>query len=262
MWQWLTCSQNGIVRDERQHLMSLVRKLVYAETERNLNGEYDKLQHDPIVMKYAGFLSHMKVYWERRNQWAVCYRNSSTLRGIDTNNYSESGIRILKDIVFRRVKAYNLIQVFEFIVVTFELYYTRRLLAIAHNRMDRYISLRYKGLGVTRVEPSDVTKSNCAHIYTVKSKVYEGYVYEIDTEKWTCTCSVGRTGYPSGEPCKHQHAVATQYHLQAPTLIPYFNSDGRYLHAIIALGDEAGDRGFYKGIRENKVENSSVVRTA
>ena len=76
MWRWLTCSQNGIVRDERQHLMSLVRKLVYAETERNLNGEYDKLQHDPIVMKYAGFLSHMKVYWERRNQWAVCYRNS------------------------------------------------------------------------------------------------------------------------------------------------------------------------------------------
>ena len=66
----------------------------------------------------------------------MCYRNSSTLRGIDTNNYSESGIRILKDIVFHRVKAYNLIQVFEFIVVTFELYYTCRLLAIAHNRMD------------------------------------------------------------------------------------------------------------------------------
>ena len=101
--------------------MSLVRKLVYAETESNLNSEYDKLQHDPIVMKCAGFLSHMKIYWDRSNQWAVCYRNSSTLRGIDTNNYSESGIRILKDIVFRRVKAYNLIQVFEFIVVTFDI---------------------------------------------------------------------------------------------------------------------------------------------
>ena len=70
----------------------------------------------------------------------MCYRNSSTLRGIDTNNYySESGIRIIKDIVFCRVKAYNLILVFEFIIVTFELYYMRHLLAIAHNRMDRYI---------------------------------------------------------------------------------------------------------------------------
>ena len=69
------------------------------------------------------------------------------MRGINTNNYAESGIRILKDIVFRRVKAYNLVQLFEFITVTFELYYKRRLLAITYNRMDRYISLRYKGLG-------------------------------------------------------------------------------------------------------------------
>ena len=75
--------------------------------------------------------------------------------------------------------------------------------------------------------------------------------YEVDTERWTCTCSVGRTGQPSGEPCKHQHAVANKYNLTAPTLVPYFNGDGRYLHAIVALGTEkAGDRSFYCGITE------------
>ena len=37
------------------------------------------------------------------------------MRGINTNNYAESGIRILKDIVFKRVKAYNLVQLFEFL---------------------------------------------------------------------------------------------------------------------------------------------------
>ena len=47
------------------------------------------------------------------------------MRGIDTNNYAESGIRILKDIVFKRVKAYNLIQLFEFLTITFEVYYER-----------------------------------------------------------------------------------------------------------------------------------------
>ena len=36
------------------------------------------------------------------------------MRGINTNNYAESGIRILKDIVFKRVKAYNLMQLFNF----------------------------------------------------------------------------------------------------------------------------------------------------
>ena len=39
--------------------------------------------------------------------------------------------------MFKRIKAYNLIQVFEFITVTFEMYYEQRLLAIAFNRMDR-----------------------------------------------------------------------------------------------------------------------------
>ena len=131
------------------------------------------------------------------------------MRGINTNNYAESGIRILKDIVFKRVKAYNLVQLFEFLTVTFELYYERRLLAVAHNRMDRYISLRYKGLGVAKVNQDSIHQStNASHVYIVKSTVYVDKEYEVDTQKWTCTCTVGRTGYLSGEPCKHQHSVA------------------------------------------------------
>ena len=65
----------------------------------------------------------MKINWERRREWVVCFRDNAVMRGIDTNNYAESGIRILKDIVFKRVKAYNLIQLFEFLTITFEVYY-------------------------------------------------------------------------------------------------------------------------------------------
>ena len=78
------------------------------------------------------------------------------MQGINTNNYAESGIRILKDIVFRRVKAYNLVQLFEFLTVTYELYYE---LAVAHNRMDRYISLQYKALGAVKVNEDSIHKS-------------------------------------------------------------------------------------------------------
>ena len=101
----------------------------------------------------------MEKNWGRRQEWAVCFRDNASMRGIDTNNYAESGIRILKDIVFKRVKAYNLIQFFEFLTITFEVYYERRLLAIAYNRVDRYISLRYKGLGANKVDHSDIEKS-------------------------------------------------------------------------------------------------------
>ena len=70
--------------------------------------------------------------------------------------------------------------------------------------------------------------------------------YEVDTQKWTCTCTVGRTGYRNGEPCKHQHAVAKKFNLTAPNLLPYFNGEGHYLHALIALGrDRVGYKSFY-----------------
>lgn len=173
------------------------------------------------------------------------------MRGINTNNYAEAGIRILKDIVFKRIKAYNLVQVFEFITVTFEMYYERRLLAVAYNRIDRHISLKFKGLGASKVDDKNITKSKeSTYIYYVKSQTTDN-TYTINCQEWTCTCSIGRTGYPSGEPCKHQHAVAKKYHLNAPNLLPYFNSSGRYLHAVLAIGkDRAGDETFYVSLQD------------
>ena len=238
IWRWLLHTDNKIHKDERQYLMNQVRKLVYAKTETSLESEYALFKNNLVVKKYMNFVSHMKNIWERRREWAVCFRDDTLMRGIDTNNYAESGIRILKDIIFKRVKAYNLSQLFEFLTITFEVYYERRLLAIAYNRVDRYVSLRYKGLGANKVDHNDIKKpTECSCKYTVRSQT-RNIEYEVDTERWTCTCSVGRTGQPSGEPCKHQHAVASKHNLTAPNLVPYFNGDGRYLHAIVALGVE------------------------
>ena len=131
--------------------MNLVRKLEYAKKEAELNTQYQKFTSNMVAKKYSNFMAHMEGYWKRRQDWAKYFRNDETMRGIDTNNYAESGIKILKDIVFNRVKAYNLIQLFDSLTVTFELYYERRLLAVVHNRMDRYISLRFKGLGAAKI---------------------------------------------------------------------------------------------------------------
>ena len=252
MWRWLLSADNKIPKDERQYLMNQVRKLVYAKTETSLESEYTLFQNNLIVKKHKNFVSHMEKTWERRQEWAVCFRDDALMRGIGTNNYAESGIRILKDIVFKRVKAYNLIQLFEFLTITFEVNYERRLLAVAYNRVDRYISLRYKGLGASNVDHNDIrksTESTCMYIVKSQTRSIE---YEVDTERWTCTCSVGRTGHSSGEPCKHQHAVANKHNLTAPNLVPYFNASGRHLHAIVALGPEkAGDMSFYCGMTED-----------
>ena len=59
MWRWLLCSKNGIHKDDRQHLMNLVRKLVYARKETELSAEYQKFTSSTIVQKYPHFISHM-----------------------------------------------------------------------------------------------------------------------------------------------------------------------------------------------------------
>ena len=200
-------------------------------------------------------------YVERSGQYAL-EKEKPCKGSTGANNYAESGIRILKDVVFRRVKAYNLVQLFEFLTVTFELYYERRLLAVAHNRMDRYISLRYmyKGLGAGKVHPNSIRKSTESDdTYFVTSSVCANKEYEVNTKNWTCTCSIGRTGYPSGEPCKHQHSVAIKYTLTAPNLLPYFNGEGRCLRALIALGhDNVGHRSFYAGMTEHLSPSPSL----
>ena len=66
------------------------------------------------------------------------------MRGNHTNNYAEVGMRIIKEIVFGRVKAYNLIQMFQFVTVTMEKYFINRLLDMAHSRFQPCIALRYK----------------------------------------------------------------------------------------------------------------------
>ena len=87
----------------------------------------------------------------------------------------------MKDIVFRRVKANNLIQ---------------------RRRMDRYISLRCKELEAGIVNPDSIHKSTESDdIYSVTSSAYASKKYEVNTKNLTCTCTVGRTGYPSGESC-------------------------------------------------------------
>ena len=84
----------------------------------------------------------------------------------------------------------------------------------------------------------------------------------MDTQKWTCTCTVGRTGYPSGEPCKHQHSVVKKYNLTAPNVLSYFNGEGRYLYALLALGQEReGDKSFYAGMKEKIPPSNSSGST-
>ena len=146
-WRWLCSGQNQIAKNDGQILMALVRQIVYSSSPAEVEMMYLRLEANVTACKYPTFLTYMKQNYTRVAEWSIGHRTTLLLRGNHTNSYAESGIRILKDMVFQRIKAYNLVQIFEFITTTFEMYYELRLLSVAHNRLDRYIALRFRRLG-------------------------------------------------------------------------------------------------------------------
>ena len=68
-------------------------------------------------------------------------------------------MRILKEIIFGRVKAYNLIQMFQFVTTTtMEAYFTNRLLDLAHSRYRPGVALRYKQVDTSHMDVKDIKK--------------------------------------------------------------------------------------------------------
>lgn len=120
------------------HDMQLVKKIVFTRSQKELEEKYTNLidcdQLDSFAQRYPRVKTRLETFWERRSEWALSYRLGKTFRHNHTNNYAESGIRVLKEIIFGRLKAYNLIQMFDFFTVTMEKYYTSRLLDLAHSR--------------------------------------------------------------------------------------------------------------------------------
>lgn len=107
--------------------MMKTKKLVYAASESQLLSLYDEFQKCDLVKKYPKYLAYIKSNWSQRKEWAICYRSHLLVRGNQTNNYAEAGVRIIKELVFNRIKAYNLVQMFSFVTECLEMYYSRKL---------------------------------------------------------------------------------------------------------------------------------------
>ena len=63
----------------------------------------------------------------------------------------------MKYIVFGQIKAYTLFQMFQFVTEALEIYYTCRLLSIAHNRFDHFIAKK-KGLNANAIPDDKIHK--------------------------------------------------------------------------------------------------------
>ena len=96
-------------------------------------------------------------------------QSEEIMRGNHTNNYAEGGIQIIKEMVFDRVKAYNLIQMFEFIAITMEQCFCNHLLDLAHSRYRPEIAIKYKDL-YSFLDTISCTEQYFHYMYLVTDK--------------------------------------------------------------------------------------------
>lgn len=165
MWRWLWSSSNGVPKQHRAQLLKSFRGLVYASTPTALTEGLARLMEDHIASQHPKFVRHLQEVFKRREEWAICLHTHLPIRGNHTNNYVESAMRVVKEkVLHRRLNAYNVTEIVDFVVTRMEAHYTRRLTDVANNRLQ----MSHKKV----VETEDMERDSIVQVHYCGMQVY------------------------------------------------------------------------------------------
>lgn len=133
-WRWLSSSMHGIDITKRQSIMVRFSELMFSKTDNEAVKIFTSLISDAYVKSSNNLVQHLKKIWKKRVEWCTAYRTDIIYRGHNTNNYTEASIRIFKDVILQRCKAFNACALIDFTANIFEKYQYRRLMKFAHSR--------------------------------------------------------------------------------------------------------------------------------
>ncbi|XP_064622685.1 uncharacterized protein LOC135484914 [Lineus longissimus] len=237
-WRWLWDSKNQIAMKHRQQLFHLVKDMMYADDKASLVERYEATRNDTTATSYPSFMTYVSKLYDRRHLWAVCFRDDMPIRGNNTNNFCEAAMRVLKEKILLRMKAYNALQLVEFVVTRLESFYERRLVDVANNRLDYVRHSKYFPVD-NKVSLSDI-KQLSSNVYTVPSETKKDTIYTVNTEVGLCTCHIGK----NGGPCKHQVAVSKKFQVASLNIIPVTSAESRQLLYKVATGKDVSPEWF------------------
>lgn len=202
---------------------------MYADTETALEESVGAILMEETT--YPQFVDRFKKFYERRNEWVLLFRQNLITRGNNTNNYAEATIRILKDVVLNRTKAYNVVALVEFSIMVWDQYLTKKLLHFAYMR-NKKPYLLYSSLCAKMKEYNlkDVIEVE-ENIFLINCPTNENMSYVVNGNIGVCTCYSGN----SGALCKHQCFLIEHQKIKLPNALPV-NKEERYLLAYLALG--------------------------
>lgn len=154
---------------------------------------------------------------------------------------------------------------FSFIIEVFEMYYQKKLLSIANNRIETYTAIRFQGSNAQKVKKEDIEVADSSW-YKVKSQTTPGECYSVNTHVGICTCTKGA----DGSSCLHQAAVVFLYGEYGLNFTTTLSSAARQKLAQISLGDGIiSDMGFYSSLHQESLDekyksvtNEQVIKSS
>ncbi|KAK4317593.1 hypothetical protein Pmani_011329 [Petrolisthes manimaculis] len=225
-WQWLCDASHGIKKEQRPRLMMIAKELFYADTHCKFQYHWNSFCQSADAHQFPNFASYLARLVERQQEWTIMDRLGNFLHGHHTNNYAESALGIIKDIILNRCKSYNTGQLVLFISDIFNSFMQNRLLDMALGR---------KHVKFVTKNPIPMTDIRCIDSckYTVKSQTQEGEEHTVDLQVGICDCTSGETG----DICKHQIACTEFYACSLPQAYKSSTETRQWL-AGVALGNE------------------------
>lgn len=142
-WRFVWNREQKVKKEDRREVYFLFRDIVYAEDEESFNERVEYSKNNDKLKEYPNILKHEEALIERAPEWALCYRKNLLTRGNNTNNYSETGMGTFKDKVLCRTKAFNPVQLFDFVVTKYDMYVKRRIIDVCNNRDSNAFKSRF-----------------------------------------------------------------------------------------------------------------------
>jgi len=215
------------------------------ETAKDAFFEDTASDDDEFVDPLTNYRNRVEKFLERGDEWLLVRRQDIITRGNNTNSYSESTMRILKDIILSRTKAFNVVALVDFCSTVLQTYLVRRLLAFAHGRRADP-RLLYAELcdRMRHVDTADVTFIDDFR-YLVPSCSRTSTAYTVDAQFGLCACISGQTGAF----CKHQAFVHERFSVPFPNAPAVALAD-RHKLAVLALGNKCPGKDFFRSLHE------------
>ncbi|KAK3921452.1 Mating-type protein ALPHA3 [Frankliniella fusca] len=251
-WRYIWENKHNVPKEERPHVMNMFKRCTWASTPEEFQTLFDEMLRVSHVKCNLTLTKHLKDLRCRADEWALCFRRELLVRGHHTDNLTEANIRILKDKILNRTKAFSITQLFDFMSTKLDAYFERRISEVITNRVSNYTSSRYF------IDKKKLTPLSCERIaedfYLVKNSE-KGTSYVVDTEVELCSCIAGI----GGALCKHLYKVITTFNISSTQVLPFADAQAKLDLHFIMVGVQ-GDKEFFQNLKfdEGRVQEGGV----